>query len=92
MPADSHSQRPVPSRIERTDFDDTICPDKKTVCLKGTSCCRNKNKSFSCCPIVKAVCCSDFIHCCPDGWKCDIEQGVLFSRTFSEAVSYCPMI
>ena len=72
MPAD----KDVASKsIERLEFGDIVCPDKKTVCLRGTSCCRDKDKTFSCCPIVKAVCCPDLIHCCPDGWRCDTEQG-----------------
>jgi len=72
---------------ERLQVDDIVCPDQKTTCFKGTSCCQNKDMSFSCCPIVKAVCCSDHIHCCPNGWHCDVQQGTCRRNDDSNMVS-----
>ena len=27
--------------------------------------------SCGCCPLPKATCCSDYTHCCPNGYTCD---------------------
>ncbi|KAI5097031.1 granulin-a isoform 2 precursor, partial [Silurus meridionalis] len=46
--------------------DDTVaCPD-------GTTCCKDGKGGFGCCPFPQAVCCEDFIHCCPHGKKCNL--------------------
>eukprot|EP00794_Sanderia_malayensis_P003771 gene3771-4293_t len=66
----------------KTDGSEFItCPDKKTLCVAGTTCCQDKEKSsFSCCPIKDAICCDDHIHCCPNGWKCNTEQGTCYHK------------
>jgi len=46
------------------------CPDGKSECPDGTTCCKLQTGQFGCCPMAKAVCCSDQIHCCPDGYQC----------------------
>ncbi|XP_008435425.1 granulin b [Poecilia reticulata] len=58
---------------------DVECPDKKTVCHDETTCCQMTNGSFGCCPMPDAVCCSDHIHCCPSGTKCDLEHSTCVS-------------
>ncbi|XP_073713418.1 granulin a isoform X7 [Misgurnus anguillicaudatus] len=46
--------------------DDTVaCPD-------GSTCCKTKEGGWACCPLSEAVCCEDFIHCCPNGMKCNV--------------------
>ena len=44
-------------------------------CPAGTTCCKMPNDKFGCCPYPKATCCSDGVHCCPSGYKCDLSQG-----------------
>uniref|UniRef100_T1IV61 Granulins domain-containing protein n=1 Tax=Strigamia maritima TaxID=126957 RepID=T1IV61_STRMM len=48
-----------------------ICPDHKTRCPDGTTCCQ-LDSGYGCCPYPKAVCCTDKAHCCPNGYKCDV--------------------
>ncbi|XP_056309545.1 granulin a isoform X2 [Danio aesculapii] len=48
--------------------DTAACPDE-------TTCCKTKDGGWACCPLPEAVCCEDFIHCCPHGKKCDVAAG-----------------
>ncbi|MBN3308823.1 GRN protein, partial [Amia calva] len=49
--------------------------DPQTSCASGTTCCQLPTGKWGCCPLVKAVCCSDHEHCCPQGYRCNIEAG-----------------
>lgn len=41
------------------------------VCPDGDTCCPTKTTgSFGCCPQPSATCCSDKLHCCPNGYSC----------------------
>lgn len=49
-----------------------ICPDKKTGCNDGATCCQRDDNTYGCCTLgSNAVCCSDKLHCCPQGTTCD---------------------
>ncbi|XP_023269731.1 granulins-like [Seriola lalandi dorsalis] len=50
---------------------DVIC-DSTTSCEDGTTCCKTKEGGWACCPLPEAVCCEDFIHCCPKGKTCNL--------------------
>ncbi|XP_063760511.1 granulin a isoform X2 [Eleginops maclovinus] len=50
---------------------DVIC-DTTSSCPDNTTCCKNQEGQWSCCPLPEAVCCDDFIHCCPKGKKCNL--------------------
>ncbi|XP_047234054.1 granulin b isoform X1 [Girardinichthys multiradiatus] len=63
------------------------CPDKKSFCPDLTTCCQMTNGSFGCCPMPNAVCCSDHIHCCPSGTKCDIPHSACVSVQENAPVS-----
>uniref|UniRef100_A0A3B1IRE1 Granulin a n=1 Tax=Astyanax mexicanus TaxID=7994 RepID=A0A3B1IRE1_ASTMX len=45
--------------------DTVACPDE-------TTCCKNVKGGWNCCPLPQAVCCEDFLHCCPHGKKCNL--------------------
>ncbi|XP_053309322.1 progranulin [Spea bombifrons] len=49
--------------------------DEETSCPEGNTCCRLATGEWGCCPIEKAVCCSDHLHCCPSGYTCDVSTG-----------------
>lgn len=50
-----------------------IVPCNETVaCASGTTCCKTQKGSWACCPLPKAVCCEDYIHCCPEGTVCNV--------------------
>ncbi|XP_077976740.1 uncharacterized protein LOC120333941 isoform X7 [Styela clava] len=51
------------------------CPDGKSRCPDGTTCCKLNTGEYGCCPLAKAVCCSDGLHCCPNGYTCDSSTG-----------------
>lgn len=50
----------------------TICDDGSE-CAGESTCCPSHG-GFFCCPLKNAVCCSDGNHCCPTGYKCNIEE------------------
>ncbi|XP_078135049.1 granulin b isoform X1 [Sander vitreus] len=53
---------------------DVKCDDK-TSCAAGTTCCKLQTGEWGCCPLVKAVCCADHEHCCPQGYTCNMQTG-----------------
>jgi hypothetical protein len=52
----------------------TTCENKQT-CPGTTTCCLSPQGSVGCCPYEKATCCSDGLHCCPNGFTCDLAGG-----------------
>merc|ERR1719483_675252 len=54
---------------------DVVCPGGDSSCPDGSTCCQLASGQFGCCPQPKAVCCSDHVHCCPTGYKCDVSAG-----------------
>ncbi|CAN9508674.1 unnamed protein product [Ophioblennius macclurei] len=53
---------------------DVKCDDKSS-CASGATCCKLPSGEWGCCPLVKAVCCADHEHCCPQGYTCNMESG-----------------
>ncbi|CAG03026.1 unnamed protein product [Tetraodon nigroviridis] len=53
-----------------------ICPDGKSSCSEGATCCQLTSGEYGCCPYPQAVCCSDHLHCCPTGTRCDLALSV----------------
>ena len=49
-----------------------ICPDGQSECPDDNTCCKLSSGQWGCCPLPKAVCCSDGEHCCPNGYTCDV--------------------
>ena len=49
---------------------DNICPNGVQECPAGSTCCKNGDVSYGCCPKPNAVCCDDEKHCCPQGYSC----------------------
>ncbi|XP_078571844.1 uncharacterized protein LOC144859249 isoform X1 [Branchiostoma floridae x Branchiostoma japonicum] len=49
---------------------DQVCPGGKSTCPTTSTCCMLKNGKYGCCPMEKAVCCEDQVHCCPNGFTC----------------------
>ncbi|XP_031660746.1 progranulin isoform X1 [Oncorhynchus kisutch] len=58
-----------------------ICPDGESECPDDTTCCQLPEGSWGCCPLAKAVCCEDKMHCCPEGTKCDLAHSKCVSPT-----------
>lgn len=56
------------------DLEDIKC-DNESSCASGSTCCKLPTGDWGCCPLIKAVCCADHQHCCPQGYTCDLESG-----------------
>ena len=52
-----------------------VCPGGSSECPDGDTCCKLSTGEWGCCPLPKAVCCSDGEHCCPNGYTCDVSAG-----------------
>lgn len=50
------------------------CPDGKP-CLEQFTCCKLKDNNYGCCHLQNAMCCTDNIHCCPQGYTCNTTLG-----------------
>lgn len=61
---------------------DVPCDDT-SACPDGTTCCKNEQGGWACCPLSEAVCCSDLIHCCPKGKTCNLAAGTCDDETCS---------
>ena len=47
------------------------CPDDKTICPDGTTCCKLHDESYHCCHLSNGVCCKDPEgYCCPHATIC----------------------
>nr|XP_039257310.1 multiple epidermal growth factor-like domains protein 6 isoform X36 [Styela clava] len=62
-------------KIPALNVNEKTCPDGKSRCPDGTTCCKLQSGEYGCCPLAKAVCCSDGVHCCPNGYTCDSSSG-----------------
>ncbi|KAK5884784.1 hypothetical protein CesoFtcFv8_018570 [Champsocephalus esox] len=58
--------------------------DSTSTCPDNTTCCKNKEGQWSCCPLPEAVCCEDFAHCCPKGKTCNLAAQTCDDDTFSK--------
>ncbi|XP_023214592.1 granulins-like, partial [Centruroides sculpturatus] len=56
--------------LKRNSVDLVQCPDGN-YCNSGNTCCLIGSNTYGCCPFPRAVCCSDKVHCCPNGMTCD---------------------
>ncbi|XP_051243041.1 granulin a isoform X8 [Dicentrarchus labrax] len=59
------------SPVSKAAAGDVPCNDT-AACPDGTTCCKKQEGGFACCPLPEAVCCEDFLHCCPHGKKCNL--------------------
>lgn len=53
------------------------CPGGSKSCATGKTCCPRdtpEGRTYVCCPLPKAVCCSDQLHCCPNGTVCGRDE------------------
>ncbi|XP_029652748.1 progranulin isoform X2 [Octopus sinensis] len=52
---------------------DTLCPDNSS-CSENDTCCAMNTGVWGCCSYTNAVCCADYMHCCPENFICDLNQ------------------
>ncbi|KAL7850126.1 hypothetical protein SRHO_G00194750 [Serrasalmus rhombeus] len=81
---EKNPSRPVRGRkVPKTKGADVPCNDT-AACPDGETCCKNAQGDWSCCPLPEAVCCDDFVHCCPHGKKCNVAAGTCEDPSGSE--------
>ncbi|XP_029383919.1 multiple epidermal growth factor-like domains protein 6 isoform X5 [Echeneis naucrates] len=68
---------------------DVKCDDKSS-CASGTTCCKLPTGEWGCCPLVKAVCCADHEHCCPQGYTCNMQTGTCEKKQWDALVHAVP--
>lgn len=57
-------------------------------CPSGNTCCRNGSGGFSCCPVVDASCCPDYVHCCPPEHPvCDLSTGSCTAQSMASMIA-----
>ena len=76
----------MPSSKAIVEANNVICPGGQSECLDGNTCCKLSSGQYGCCPLPKAVCCSDGVHCCPHGYTCDTSAG-----TCTKGIKTVPM-
>ncbi|XP_062841011.1 granulin a [Trichomycterus rosablanca] len=64
----------LPIRAKKLpEVEGSVVPCNETVfCPDGCTCCKTPAGEWSCCPLVQAVCCEDYVHCCPQGTTCNL--------------------
>ncbi|XP_054455244.1 granulin b [Anoplopoma fimbria] len=70
---------------------DVKCDDKSS-CASGTTCCKLQTGEWGCCPLVKAVCCADHEHCCPQGYTCNMQTGTCEKKNHDALVLTLPQL
>ncbi|XP_030645642.1 granulin a [Chanos chanos] len=66
---------------EREPVTAVMCSDGKSECPAQTSCCEAADGGWGCCPMPRAICCEDKVHCCPEDSTCDVESLKCLSST-----------
>nr|CBN81737.1 Granulins [Dicentrarchus labrax] len=78
------------AQSEPGDVTDVKCDDKSS-CASGTTCCKLQTGEWGCCPLVKAVCCADHEHCCPQGYTCNMQTGTCEKKSHEALVGTVPL-
>ncbi|KAJ8414445.1 hypothetical protein AAFF_G00053150 [Aldrovandia affinis] len=69
---------------------DVKCDTQKS-CAAGMTCCQLPTGQWGCCPLLKAICCSDNEHCCPQGYVCNIKPGTCERRMVGWVIHSIPL-
>ncbi|XP_047428795.1 granulin a isoform X2 [Mugil cephalus] len=67
------------SCIKKEAVTTVLCKDGVSECPDGSTCCENPEGKWGCCPLPRAVCCSDKAHCCPEATTCDLAHSKCIS-------------
>merc|ERR1719206_601253 len=74
------------SKPVQATYKTVICPDQESYCPDGSTCCMLPGGGYGCCPMPRAVCCSDHLHCCPHDSTCDLEHSTCRRREQNDLV------
>ncbi|KAG8505082.1 LOW QUALITY PROTEIN: Progranulin [Galemys pyrenaicus] len=65
---------------KRSNGSGILCPDGRSRCPDGSTCCELSSGKYGCCPMPNASCCADHLHCCPQDTVCDLIQSKCLSK------------
>ncbi|XP_077316143.1 progranulin isoform X1 [Lithobates pipiens] len=78
-PSGTHCSEDGHSCLPASNQSAIVCPDGASECPSGSTCCQMADQSWGCCPLEKATCCNDHVHCCPQNTQCDLVHGTCVS-------------
>ena len=64
--------------------------DEEHFCANGDTCCKLQSGDWGCCPRPNAVCCSDGLHCCPNGFTCNADSSQCLQTMKSHNIMLLP--
>ena len=67
-----------------------FCPDRISHCPESFTCCKSRFGFWECCPLPKATCCNDRLHCCPHGTECDVITMRCKSEKYGISIPWLP--
>lgn len=79
-PSGTHCSENGHSCLPASNQSAIVCPDGASECPSGSTCCQMADQSWGCCPLEKATCCNDHVHCCPQNTQCDLVHGTCVSK------------
>ncbi|MEQ2294645.1 hypothetical protein AMECASPLE_006024 [Ameca splendens] len=82
-PVPSLEEEVTVSTVAKADAVNDVPCNETASCHDGKTCCKTKEGGWACCPLPEAVCCEDFIHCCPKGKKCNLAEQTCEDATCS---------
>ncbi|KAK7919440.1 hypothetical protein WMY93_010724 [Mugilogobius chulae] len=93
----SKGQHVIPWFTKLSAFNESISVadvkcDNKSSCASGTTCCKLPTGEWGCCPLVKAVCCEDHEHCCPQSYTCNMQTGTCDKRGYGTTSFTVPQL
>lgn len=79
-PSGTHCSEDGHSCLPASNQSAVVCPDGASECPSGSTCCQMVDQTWGCCPLEKATCCMDHLHCCPQNTQCDLVHGTCVSQ------------
>eukprot|EP01125_Pyxidicula_operculata_P003851 TRINITY_DN152_c0_g1_i1.p1 TRINITY_DN152_c0_g1~~TRINITY_DN152_c0_g1_i1.p1 ORF type:complete len:333 (-),score=27.50 TRINITY_DN152_c0_g1_i1:37-1035(-) len=61
-------------------------------CPPDSTCCALSNGQYGCCPYANAICCADHLHCCPQGYTCDVSRGECIKSEAASSYKANPIV
>ena len=58
------------------------CGTTSTYCNDSETCCKISDTDYGCCPYMSGTCCSDYTHCCPNGYNCNLQSSSCEKSSF----------
>uniref|UniRef100_G3PNX7 Granulin a n=1 Tax=Gasterosteus aculeatus TaxID=69293 RepID=G3PNX7_GASAC len=62
----------LPASASVEDDPASVQCDGQEQCPDDNTCCQLQSGEWGCCPMPDAVCCPDKVHCCPQGYTCNM--------------------